>query len=97
MSGRVLRWQVPINDRDHLFMALPGDLLGHIAASLGPPITGGDYVEFWTFAREAVFLTPERTFRVFGTGHLVPDGYEWRGTAPRVSGLVFHLFELVAR
>ena len=35
------------------------------------------------------------TFVVIGTGHPVPDGAIYIGTAPRTSlGLVFHLYEL---
>lgn len=37
----------------------------------------------------------DRVFEVFGTGHPIPDGAQWRGTASRTeSGHVWHLYEL---
>src|SRR5260370_973455 len=37
-----------------------------------------------------------RRFQVFGTGHPLPQNARYVGTCPRVSGLVWHLFELVS-
>jgi phosphate/sulfate permease len=54
----------------------------------------GSGVEFWAEHDEA---EPERrrTFQVFGTGHVLPDGAWWAGTAPRTpAGLVWHLYEI---
>jgi hypothetical protein len=53
-------------------------------------------IEFWA---EHDDEAPEvqRTFTVVGTGHPVPDGARYTGTAPRTrEGLVWHLFELPA-
>ncbi|HMH92544.1 MAG TPA: hypothetical protein VK586_15840 [Streptosporangiaceae bacterium] len=56
----------------------------------------GSGVEFWAEHDEAK-LPRERTFQVFGTGHVLPPGARRAGTAPRTrEGLVWHLFEFPA-
>lgn len=53
----------------------------------------GNFPAFWMEVDEAN-PTEVRTFRVFGTGHEVTNGYEYRGTA--IDGpLVWHLYERV--
>lgn len=57
-------------------------------------LPGSAGVEFWA---EHVSSRPaeDRVFTVIGTGHPVPDGAAYVGTAPRTrEGLVWHLFEL---
>lgn len=99
MSGhRILRHPVKIDDQDHEVHA-DGPVL-HVAADR--------WVEFWTLSADdpafwdvplgSVSPTepPPRLFRIFGTGHLIPDGYVYRGTAERTSeGFMWHLFERV--
>jgi len=50
-------------------------------------------VEFWA-EHDDDGGEPKRLFQVFGTGHPLPSGARWTGTAPRVSGLVWHLYEV---
>jgi hypothetical protein len=51
-------------------------------------------IEFWAEHDDALPEVP-RTFTVVGTGHPVPDGAVYAGTAPRTrEGLVFHLYEI---
>jgi hypothetical protein len=53
-------------------------------------------VEFWAECDEGreAELAP-RIFRVFGTGHDLPEDALWRGTCPRLpDGRVAHLYEL---
>lgn len=53
-------------------------------------------IEFW--AEHDDTREPEvRTFTIVGTGHPIPDGAVYVGTAPRTrEGLVWHLYELAA-
>ena len=86
---RVLRWIVSIDVADHPVPA--GGPVVAVAADLVY-----DRVEFWTIEADSDTRSSSRLFRVFGTGHVVPDGYVYRGTAPRTSsGLVWHLWERV--
>lgn len=51
-------------------------------------------IEFWAEHHDGKPEIP-RTFLVVGTGHSIPDGAVYVGTAPRTrEGLVWHLFEL---
>jgi hypothetical protein len=51
-------------------------------------------IEFWA-EHDFDKLPVSRTFVIVGTGHIIPDGAVYRGTAPRTpEGLVWHLFEL---
>lgn len=91
MVMRVLRYQVPVDDAWHTLPVLGA--IVHVATR-SPEI-----VEFWAYG-----CGPERqrTFRVFGTGHPIPeaDAYTtpvYTNTAIVPGGaLVWHLFELVA-
>lgn len=49
-------------------------------------------LRFWTM-HEDNEDTHNWEFRVFGTGHPIPDNFEYVGTAPRTaSNLIWHLF-----
>jgi hypothetical protein len=86
MSARILRWSIPVDDKGKAVTAA-GDVI-EVASTIT-----GQAVEFWTLSMDADEAKP-RTFRVFGTGQEVPDGWFHRGTAPRTpTGLVWHLFE----
>ncbi len=81
---RVLRELVPVDDQVHE-LAVTGPIV-HVAARRE------DAVDVWWVYDSDV---PERVLlvRVFGTGHLVPAGPEYLGTAVTPSGrLVWHLF-----
>lgn len=91
-TRRMFRYVVPVDDQAHGF-GLQGDPVA-VAAS---PATVADpgSVEFW-----AEHITPHghlmvRSFRVFGTGQMLPRNARWVGTCPRtVLGLVWHLYEM---
>jgi hypothetical protein len=84
------RFVIPVDDQAHAAMLMP--------ATEGEfPLAAGnadlDRVEFW--AEVDTTRTVPRYFRIFGTGHRVPDGARYAGTAPRnQQGLVWHLFEV---
>ena len=84
---RMFRYEVPIDGRPHFLRLSSGPVA---VAAAGP-----DSVEFWA---EHAGGTPEaeRVFRVFGTGRPLPQNARWVGTCPRVSGLIWHLYELVS-
>jgi hypothetical protein len=53
-------------------------------------------IEFWAEHDDTLPAVP-RTFAIVGTGHPVPDGAAYVGTAPRTrEGLVWHLYEIPA-
>lgn len=81
---RVLRYEVPVDDRVHGHR-LSGQVL-HVA-SRQPAV-----VEFWAAADIRAPVT--RFFRVYGTGQLIPTEVEFVGTCFDGSGqaLVWHLF-----
>jgi hypothetical protein len=83
---RMLRHEVGIDGP--VKIALTGDpvLVAALAYESG--------VEFWAEYDEAKPVR-ERAFQIFGTGHHLPPGARWAGTAPRTpSGLVWHLYEI---
>lgn len=94
MSNRyMLRYEVEVNDEPQT-LDVQGSVL-HVAAirEKGEAI-GTHKVEFWAEG-DPNKRGEQRTFQVFGTGHQIPDGAVWRGTADRTpEGLVWHLFEL---
>jgi hypothetical protein len=83
---RVLRYEVPVNDLEHLLW-VAGDIV-HVQTR------SADYVEFWSLERRNGGRTVERAFQVFGTGHEVPEGLRFVGSAVSPGGtFVWHLFE----
>lgn len=96
MSGRMLRWQVPVDDADHELRPV-GPVLAVGATEALWTHLPAHWVEFWTLEPSEVPADDEapsvRVFRVFGTGQPIPDGYVWRGTCARLQGLVWHLAE----
>lgn len=82
---RMLRYEVGTDSP--VTIGLTGDPV-HVGA-----LAYGAGVEFWAEHDEAKPAV-ERTFQVFGTGHVLTTGARWAGTAPRTpEGLVWHLFE----
>lgn len=80
----IYRYEVPVDDRWHT-LELTGAVL-HVA-SRRPEL-----VEVWAIAGT---MTPRRMeFRVFGTGHPLPDDRgDYQGTALAAGGrLVWHLY-----
>lgn len=83
---RMLRYEVGIDGR--VSHELTGDPV-HVGA-----LACGAGVEFWAEHDEGQPVR-RRTFQVVGTGHPVPPGAQWAGTAPRTpEGLVWHLYEI---
>jgi hypothetical protein len=83
---RMLRYEVGLDGR--VAYGLTGDPVhvGALAYSTG--------IEFWAEHDEGKPVR-RRTFQVFGTGHGLPPGARWAGTAPRTpEGLVWHLYEI---
>lgn len=87
----VFRYQVPVDDGVHK-IPMTSDPLPVVANSENTR-DGQWAVEFWAEHDDDADKT-ERLFRVFGTGHPLPDGAAYIGTAPRRSGLVLHLYEV---
>lgn len=87
-ARRVFRYTVPVDDRPWTF-DLTSDPV-HVAG--GATL---DEVEFWAEYDDGAPKAARR-FQVFGTGHPLPQNARWVGTCPRVSGLVWHLYELVS-
>lgn len=86
MSRSMYRYQVGLDGPVEI--GLTGDpvAFGTLAYSMG--------IEFWAEHDEAKPEVP-RTFVIVGTGHRIPDGAVYVGTAPRTrEGLVWHLYEL---
>lgn len=86
MTRRMYRYEVPITIPTELRLTSHPLAFGVSA--------DGWALEFWAENDDS---DPGvcRMFRVIGTGHVIPDGAVYRGTAPRTaSGLVWHLYEI---
>jgi hypothetical protein len=90
---RMFRYVVPVDDTAHVIR------LSHSPVAVAA--AGGEHgrylsVEFWAEHTEGAPQV-KRAFRVFGTGHPLPEDARWVGTCARMpNGLVFHLFEVPA-
>lgn len=85
MTYRIYRYEVPVDDRWHTFKC-------------GPPLHVAcrhhGFVEFWAhpFEDDADEFVDELRFRVYGTGHEIPEEALYVGTALTPDGaLVWHL------
>lgn len=84
-AKRMFRYEVPVDDQEHGFT-----LTGPVRAIGGTLM----YVEFW-YEHDYSATYRQVRFRVFGTGHPVPDYAVYVGTAPRTpEGLVWHLYQM---
>ena len=91
MSRQMFRYEVPVDDAVHL-LPLTSD---PVAVAIGGSNAYGYVMEFWAEHDDREQVGRVRAFRVFGTGHLLPEGARWVGTCPRMSsGFVFHLYEV---
>jgi excisionase family DNA binding protein len=80
---RMYRYTVPIDDKAHV-IGLSGDPVSVAVAGGGNPLRAfldAPEVEFWAEHDESADQVP-RAFRVFGTGHPLPEGAKWTGTCP---------------
>ncbi len=90
--AEMFRYEVPIDDQPHT-LQLSGTVTPVRAVAVATR-SAGWVMEFWHEHDRGLSSAP-RTFQVFGTGHRLPDRpAQWQGTAARVEGLVFHLYEL---
>lgn len=80
------RYEVPIDDRTHT-IKLNNIPSGHVAVVYAKE----PYLEFWA-EHDDSYVGTNFNFRVFGTGHEVPENFWYVATAPRNLGLVFHLY-----
>lgn len=87
-ARRMFRYTIPVDDQVWAF-DLAGDPV-HVGS--GATL---DEVDFWAEYAEGAPRRARR-FQVFGTGHPLPANARWVGTCPRMSGLVWHLYELVS-
>jgi hypothetical protein len=86
---QMFRYVVPVDDRPHR-IELTGGPVKVAARKLG----GEHVVEFWA-EHDPSMTAHLRAFRVFGTGHPLPDEAAWCGTCDRTpDGFVWHLFEV---
>lgn len=72
MTNRIFRYEVPVDGRWHIVTSGP---VLHVGCR------DEDFVEFWADAPEEGVVAETRHFRVFGTGHPMPDGLVYVGTA----------------
>lgn len=80
---RVLKWDVPVDDRWHPVGAGP---VVHVACQFSEKV-----VQVWTDESDT-FYTPVKAARVYGTGQPLPDNVTVEGTAVVAGGeLVWHL------
>jgi hypothetical protein len=85
----IYRFEVPVDDRPHSFFMTPGPSFGPRRIENKDNVT----VEFW--AEVLTGQTIQRRFQVVGTGHKLPEGSVYVGSAPRNrAGLVWHLVEV---
>lgn len=88
---RVFKHVIPVDDEWH--ERHTGEIL-HVDHQETERGWGTDAVTFW-FENRGDDYTHTRAFRVFGTGHPVPDEARYEGTCIGVRGLVWHLYSLV--
>jgi hypothetical protein len=80
------RFTIPVDDADHKV-----NCLRFLAVDRRPNAI--DLVDVFCLVDLEGPMT-SREFRVVGTGHPVPEGYTYRGTAERADGaLVWHVME----
>lgn len=85
MSRTLYKYSFPIADA-------PTTVETHVGGKIVHGACHGGQLSLW------VELDPDqpkeaRTFRVFGTGQPIPEGYEHRATAPDGRMFVWHIYE----
>ena len=81
----MFRYVVPVDDGSYE-VRLTGEPFKVAAADV-------DRIEFWAEHDDDAGES-DRWFRAFGTGQPLPPGARWIGTCNRISGLVWHLYEV---
>lgn len=86
MSRAVYKYEIPVDDEWHgVTMPLPAKVV-HVACTGG---FGTVYV--WAEVAPDSTETATRKMQVFGTGHALPDGAVYVGTAP-AGPFVWHVY-----
>lgn len=90
MARAMFRYEVPVSGtgRDIPLTSDP------VAVANAETRDGRPAVEFWAEHDSDVAQMQLRWFAVFGTGQPLPPGAAYIGTAPRINGFVWHLYEL---
>lgn len=95
----IFKYKIPVNDQDHIYhLGIESEIV-YVDLQDYP-----DVVCMWVLHNDQEPIQKPRAFRVFGTGHHVPDEYTYVGTALyrtinqyRIeTPLVWHLFEKAA-
>lgn len=101
---RVYRYTVPADDQAHKIVMFGAAPILAVSAPAGGQAVWDTrpasircgrqvpYVEFWAEHYDSGAHDRARTFRVLGTGHPVPRGYNWVATCLRPP-LGLHLYE----
>lgn len=92
MRRTVWKYAVEVDDDEHTIGMPAGSRIVHVDSA------DARVVVFWAEV-EPKSPPVARTFRVFGTGHPIPEGEGWGhvGTAPSEYALVWHLYERAER
>jgi hypothetical protein len=90
MSRRIFRYRLDVSDRPVVAMPTGAEVL-----SVGPPRDGADQLDLWAIVDPFITTDEARSFRVVGTGNLMPDDCgRFIGTVPQFEGLlIWHVFE----
>lgn len=84
-------WKFPVRVGNDAAISMPKDAwIVHLSHQRTP--IPGMAVTFWALV-EPDAEREIRTFRVYGTGHLIEDGWHYVGTDCAADNLVWHLFE----
>lgn len=85
------RFEVPLDGQVHEFELNAGTAGSPVAVANGQ---WGHGIEFWAVVDNEHHTTARR-FTIVGTGHELPKGAAYVGTAPRThDGFVWHLVEV---
>ncbi len=84
----IYKYPLPILDHSEVILPLGAEVI-HIGEQDG-------LLYVWAFVDPELGPPVRRRFRIFGTGHLIPDDVaadSWRQTIQCANGLVWHVFE----
>jgi tagatose-1,6-bisphosphate aldolase non-catalytic subunit AgaZ/GatZ len=90
----MFRYEVPLDDKAHHIDLSRGVQIAPTAEVTVSEVDRTARLSFWA-EHDGDRAADARLFRVFGTGHQIPPGATWRATAPRIRGMVFHLYEVL--
>lgn len=86
MKNRVIhRHQIPLSDADKVIDLCATSKIIHVAMKHSE-------VCIWVEQADPPLVPSPRYFRVFGTGHPIPEGYHHKGSVVD-GGFVWHVYE----